>query len=581
MLESLMLPRCDNPRAWVEQNLRFSAEASPNHPGAVSLAGQPWAEMILRDMLDPEVEQIWLVMGAQLGKTSLCMFGLAALLTFAPRPAAWTLPDKDMAKMMSEERMQPFLRDNPILADGLKPGGWDLLSWGSTKKLHFYGVKNPDKTAMHPIAYVFMDEEAKYAHERKREGHPVHLLADRTMSYPVRKIVHASTPSTPQHVFWKGFERSSMSLYHVPCPACGAMQVLEFSRESLVWEGKTVDDARNTARYVCRHCGYHIRNEEKFAMMAAGEWRDSNPAASRKYRGYRLNALYSRFFSFGQFAAAFVEAHQEDAGPESYQNFVNSLEAKPYTVYSYRTKEADILRHRRAYRRGTVPVDWWHYIAVGYDPGQNETHWVACAVTRGGAMYVIDWGTIVSYAGDPANGGAGGAVEHFRSLSFVTADGTAVRPDFAYMDSGDFTEAVYHECMAGAPVFVPTKGSAAKYGTYRLAPAASCPGVELLTYVDFIAKRSFYGEAIQRGQGYRFYVPVDVDDAFVHGLSGQMLLTLPNGGREWKKIKDDHYGDCCKLVHVSWWTWRNAFEPPGAELRDVRAPGLLAAEGSL
>lgn len=574
MLESLMLPRCDDPAAWIEQNLRMSADSSPNCPGAVSLARQPWSKQILLDALDPEVEQIWLVMAAQVGKTALCMFILSLLQTFMPRPAAWALPDKDMAKFMSEKRFQPFLKDNPCLSAGLQQDGWDLLTWGATKKLHFYGAKNPDKMAMNPIAYVVMDEEAKYVHERKREAHPVHLLADRTMSYPVRKIIHASTPSTPQHVFWKGFERSSQSAYFVPCPACGEMQPFEFSRETLVWTGKTVDDARNTAVYVCRRCGRRIANDEKYAMMAAGEWRDGNPAASRRYRGYHINALYSRFFSFGQFAAAFVEAHHENAGPESYQNFVNSLEAKPFTVYSYRTKDADVLRCRRAYRRGEIPVDWYHYIAVGYDPGLNETHWVAAAVTRGGAMYVIDWGTIVSFAADDGEGG--GAAAHFGTLEWVHGE-KKVKPDFAYMDSGDWTEKVYWECMRGAPFFVATKGSSATWGTYKMASPPNCPGIQLLTYVDYSVKRSFYGEAMERQQGARFYVPEDVDGAFVQGLSGQMLLTLPNGRKEWKKLPADHYGDCCKLVHLSWWTWRDVFEPPTAKPADVREPGLLTA----
>lgn len=568
MLEPLLSPRCDDPVAWVEANLRFTADSSPNRPGKISLDRQPWARRILEDVMNPRVEEIWEAMGAQVGKTMNCQCAFALLKTFAPRPMAWTLPTKDLSKLMMEQRMLPFIRANEMLARDVVDDRVEKVRF-KTMPLYSFGVQNPSRSAMMPISYLVMDEEAKYRHENKNEAHPVELLRDRTNSFSTRKIIHASTPAREDDIFWRGFESSSMSEYFIPCPYCGEMQVLEFTRETVVWDGKTVEDALRTARYVCRKCHHEIRNEEKFEMMNRGIWVDMNPDAPASRRGYHLNSLYSRFLTFGQVAAEFVRVvRDKSTGGNKYQNFVNSYEAKPFVEYRYRTENSDVLKLRRRYKRGTIPVDWYHYVAVAYDPGQNQTHWVAAAITREGAMYVIDWGTILSFK---AQGGEGGAVEHFLGLRWGN-----VVPDFAYMDSGDWTEDVYQECRRGKPYFTATKGSDAEYGSWRVAPPKKCESIDLLTYVDYQLKRSFYGESVARQAGVPVRVPEDIDDAFVKGLSGQMLEKNSRTGKmEWKSLPNDHFGDCCKLLYVSWWHRRRDFEPAGVVVPEVTTPPLL------
>lgn len=133
-------------------------------------------------------------------------------------------------------------------------------------------------------------------------------------------------------------------------------------------------------------------------MMQAGEWRATNEAAHPSRRGYHLNSLYSPFVSFGQFARKFVESSRALLAQMELQNFRNSWEALPYSKYQVKVKDQAVEALKTtAYRRGEMPPVEPLYLVAGYDPGELQTHWVVCAVSAGGELWVIDWGTILSF----------------------------------------------------------------------------------------------------------------------------------------------------------------------------------------
>jgi hypothetical protein len=52
------------------------------------------------------------------------------------------------------------------------------------------------------------------------------------------------------------------------------------------------------------------------------------------------------------------------------------------------------------------------------------------------------------------------------------------------------------------------------------------------------------------------HLPADTGTDFIGGLTGQQLLQNKNSRLSpffWKKVAEDHYGDCTKLQGVSWW----------------------------
>ena len=554
MLECLKSKVCADPVEWVEAELQFPPEVSPMRPGKVDLQRQPWMRAILRDVLNPAVEHIHLVMGTQTGKTTTCMLAAALLHEFDPLPIFWALPSEALANRHARSRMWPFWLANDVLARGVtRPKEQFRSAYMNTGPLtiYFVGAREPAALAHTAAAYVIADEEAKYEHVKKAEAHPVMLLEKRMGAFPRHLMIHASTPNVEENIFWQGYLQSDQNHFFVPCPHCGTMQRLEFNRERVVWDHPaTAETVRETARYICEACGGVIRDEDKPAMLAKGEWRSDNPGAPGYRKGYRLNSLYSTTISFGECAERFWLATQSLAPAAQLQDFVNNIEARPYVAYSVKVGDEEISGLLAGYRRGVLPDDFL-YLVVCYDPGQTQTHWVATAVGNGGQMWVVDWGTLLSIE---TRGDVVGISAHFAALSWQGR-----RPDFGYVDSGDWTELVYQECDKTAGVLTPTKGAAAG-GTWARTALKNYPLLDLVTYNDFQVKLELYVRMIARRELGPLYLPQDSTPELLAGLSGQVLLKTRSGRREWKKVPGDHFGDCVKLARVSWWTKRGEFE---------------------
>ena len=561
MLDALLSKVCRDPVAWGQDNLSFPASVSPMRPGRVDLSRPPWMAEILRDVLNPAVEHIHLVMGTQTGKTTTCMLAAALLHEFDPLPIFWALPSSDLAGRHAKSRMFPFWRENPILNGGIINAKEQLrvaaMNTGPLT-IYFVGAREPSALAHTAAAYVIADEEAKYEHVKKSEAHPSLLLEKRMGAFPRHLMLHASTPNEEHNIFWQGFLQSSQCHYYVPCPHCGHYQRLEFSRDSVVWDhpesGVTPEIVRATARYICAACGRAIRDSDKPAMLAAGEWRAENPEAPTYRRGYRLNTLYSSTVSFGECAERFFLASRSNAPAQHLQDFRNNFQSLPFAHYSIKINDENITALQGSHLRGQVPADAY-YVVVCYDPGQLQTHWVATAMGPGGSMTVVDWGTILSVESKPAEGVVGVA-SHFAGLQWGD-----VAPAFGYVDSGDWTETVYQECNKTAGVLTPTKGAGTS-GTWAQTALRNYPMLDLVTYSDYRVKLELYIRIIAQGEMGPLRLPADSTPDLIAGLSGQVLQQKPGGGKEWKKVPGDHFGDCIKLARVSWWVKCSEYESP-------------------
>lgn len=563
MLEALLAPRCDDAAAWVEGKLEMPVKVSPNFPGPVSLDRQPWMREVLRCFLDPEVKSLSLVMGTQTGKTALLLLGAALLAVFDPQPMIVALPDDELARKWMGSKFLPFFAGNAELA-GMLPGprqmGGGEMSLGGMA-VHWTGARMPNKLAALSVGYVLMDEAAKFRQVYRDEAHPVLLLGERVKAFVRRLVVEAFTPSVEENVFWQHYLESDQRHYFVPCPHCGEMQVLEFTRERVVWDsfkGMNADDVRRTARYVCRRCGVGIGEEHKMQMLAAGEWRPLYAGAEAGRRGYHLNSLYSAFVSIGDVAAEWWRSARAADSASALQNFENAWNARPWVRYKAKTDEGVVRMLCGGYRKGELPRADFLYLVTAYDPGEKQTHWVTCAVCPHGELYVIDWGTLAAYATDRLQGTRGPAA-HIDTL-FYGPD--KIRPAHGFIDSGDWTEAVYAECERNVAL-QPTKGTADGYGSWGRSAVKAHPGMQLFVYSDFKLKRELYQRIIGQNTG-ELHLPQDADVELVKGLSGQQLVTV-KGRDVWKAVPWDHYGDCVKLCRLSWWVHRGRYVEDGYE----------------
>ncbi len=558
MLESLILQPKGSVVEWVEEHLRLGRRTSPNAPGPVSLDRQPYMREPLECLRDSRVEHVYLVWAAQTGKTTACLLSMAYLLENAPMPMLWALPSDNLAKPFSQNRLQPFIEENPCLARHIPkdPGAFSIMEMAlDVMPLYMTGVSSPARLSSRPIAYVVQDEEAKYEHVNKWEAHPVALIEERTKAFPRRLIIHASTPNMEDEPFWQGYQLSDCREYFMPCPHCDQFIRFEFSRETLVWSGETLEEIEETAHYVCPICGWEIWDADKLRMMQSGEWRATREAAHPSRRGYHLNSLYSPFLTFGAFARKYVEASRALLAQLELQNFRNSWEALPYAKYQVKVKDSAVEALKEpGYRRRALPDDDV-YLVAGYDPGETRTHWVVCAISVRGEIWVVDWGTLLGFRTDEQRRGI---AAHLTSLEY---EGREV--PLGLVDSGWSTEEIYSECALLRGQLIPTKGSSAGgMGVWNCVPLKTHNGLELYTYQDRAAKIELYAERIAHARGAGLHLPENVDSDLIGGLSGQTLEEKRGGQSQWKRIAGDHYGDCVKLCLVSWWAVKGGIADP-------------------
>ncbi len=239
-----------------------------------------------------------------------------------------------MRKRWVKQRLDPLLNETPAirtLFDGRRqrdsansedmkdfPGGLLVLA----------GANSPASLSSMPIRYVVCDEVDRFPWEVGTEGDPLGLIDERTKTFPRRKVLLVSTPTT------KGASRieaeylkTDQRQYHVPCPHCGEHQTLEWKHPDGSY-GLTHLPATGRVVYTCPHCACHIEEHHKTAMLAAGKWIPRHP--ERPHRGYHLNGLYSPIglgFTWAELWQKWTDAHGDTA---NLKRFINTTLAQTW-----------------------------------------------------------------------------------------------------------------------------------------------------------------------------------------------------------------------------------------------------------
>lgn len=538
---------------WLERHVYLSRDSSANAPGRLSLNRQPWARQILRTIRDPHSREVYMVMGAQTGKTTLMLLTWMLFARFFPQPCLIGLSTDPLADRLVNLRLKPMLRDNPDWGRLLPPAnkGKSNMVLFPGMPTFYTGARTPDKLASFPAPLLLLDEVSKWQSGSKREAHPFLLVKERVKSFARHKIVCSSTPTVKEDAFYQGYWHSSREHYFMPCPHCGEFIQFEFSSATVRWTpGGTLDDVRRSAHYVCPQCSGEIWDRDKARMMQAGRWEAENAEAPAGVHGYHVNSLYSPYVSFGDVAVEFVKANASVIKTEALRNFYNSWLALPWEVVVKRLSQKvirELVSGNGAFLKGSLPAAPLRYIVAGMDPGVDGCNYTVCAVEvlpglDGVKLHVLDWGKLAGNRTTETGEGPGSF-----ALSKTYGD---EQIDVVFIDSGYSTADIYAECAAFPPEFLnPCKGTTAAHGVCGHSRIASHPDLQLATYNDTALKTALENMKQER----KVVLPNDVDEDFIHGISGQELKENARGERRWKELKDDHYNDCLKLCLLSTW----------------------------
>lgn len=540
--ETLDIPAAD----WLEQNIYFDNNVSPNSPGNLDLSRQPWAKEILDSAMDPRINELNLVMGAQTGKTTLLMLIWLLKAKFDPSPALIALSTDPLCDRLIKRRLIPLLKCNPWYGDQLpaENRGQESMILFPGAPTFYTGARTADKLASMPASLLLLDEVSKWAKGSVKEAHPLFLVKERVKSFATHLIVAASTPSEEEEIFWTEYLHSSQSHYYMPCPHCGEMIKFEFSEETVQWEKGTLETIRDTACYVCPKCKGKINDSQKEEMMQKGEWRKERENHVPGHLGFHLNSLYSPFVRFGDAAVEFVKANASIMRAEALRNFTNSWLGLPYKVQEKETTSQDILACvDNTRQRCEIPEDT-AFVVCGVDCGQDASHYAISAITFDGRINVVDWGTLQSFTSYNGEYGVQKLVEDWE-------DSTGKwKIDVAYIDSGYSTQQVYLECL-NAPYgrLNPIKGSNCQ-GVWSRRTLTNVSDLDLFLFNDHAIKMTMM--SYWRDKTITLPVQATYDKELIKGLSGQTLIRDKKTGKySFKALKADHFHDAVKACVLS------------------------------
>jgi phage terminase large subunit GpA-like protein len=537
LVADLVLPPPDiTVSQWADENRRLSSESAAER-GEWRTDRAPYQRAIM-DALSPShpCEQVVLMSGAQLGKTSILENFIGYIVDLDPGPVLLVQPREADCEAFSKDRLAPMLRDCATLRSKVA----DARSRDSNNTiLHkkFTGgsitmsaASSPAGLAMRSIRYCLLDEVDRYPASAGTEGDPVNLAITRTANFWNRKIVLCSTPTV------KGASRieaawleSNQQMYWVPCPHCGARQVLRWP--NVEWpEGEP-----DKAQYRCEHCGQMIGEHQKSWMLKHGEWRAARPASD--IAGFWINSLYSPWRNWRAIARKFLT---DQKSPETLREFVNTVLAEPWDDEAQTSVDIAELMARREHYRASVPTGA-AVLTCGVDVQADRLELELVGWGRGEESWSIEYCVI---PGDPTGAVVWAELDEYLQRRWRNENGATLPVTACSIDSGYESQAVNDFCRTRyhRRIFA-VKGQGGPHPVWPKKPTAKNIRGERPWMVGTDSAKATIMGRFRNSQpatpGYSHF-PADRLQPYFEQLLGEALVTTYRKGhpiREWRPKK--------------------------------------------
>ena len=308
-----------------------------------------------RDMINSigEYEEIVMMTGARIGKTMISSIVAAYYLSARPLRVGFIQPTSDDATSFSAESLMPMLESTEPVAELLKTASRQTMTHieaggGSLKLL---SANTPRHFRRIDLDVTVADESSSYP--GTDEGDILSLAKKRSMNSFARKFITTSTPTSKESSIVKAFTESDARYLWVPCPHCGAFQVLEI-KNMVIGDKPAVNFTSKEARqlaeedpdfvvtYRCEHCAEHIHREQHLTpMLERGEFRASNP--SNRVAGFAVWAAYSPFPNADWTKLVREEFFPALNDPLRMRTFENTILGEPYEDSIADINVADLL----------------------------------------------------------------------------------------------------------------------------------------------------------------------------------------------------------------------------------------------
>ena len=425
---------------WADKTRRLSPEGSAE-PGAWRTSRAEYQRGIMDCIRLPEVEQVVLMLGSQVGKTETLNNVVGFHIDHDPCSILFMEPTLEMAESWSKERLSPMLRDTPELGSKIitkeRKGGNRILHKSFRGGfIAIAGANSPSSLAMRPIRILLCDEVDRYPASAGDEGDPISLASRRTATFWNRKIILVSTPTIKGHSrIEMAFGETDKRYYLIPCPACKTPHRLEWA--NVRWEeGRH----KETACFSCPHCETKYSNGEKNAAVKSGKWVATAPFQGKA--GFHISALYSPWLTIGEMVSEFLESK---GNPERLKAFVNTILGEAWEEGGKVFDEMALMGRCEEYSKPVPPRVLIMTAGIDVQPDRLEMEVVGWG--GGEESWSIDYHVI---NGDPDipegyPGSPWGELTEYLRKPWEASNGRTMSISAAFVDSGGAnTQAVYN-----------------------------------------------------------------------------------------------------------------------------------------
>lgn len=584
---------------WVEKNVILTDKMSAE-PGPFRIERTPYVRGPLLALGNPFIEEIVLVWGRQLSKSTGVQYSfLCYCVAQDPGPATFLLPIRDKALEVSETKLQPIFeaceevrRRKPSNPDSYTKTRMDFttmvlaMGWGGSES----------QTTTRSNRYLFIDEADEI---KKSVGQnaidPIKGIMQTTTTFPNRKIVMTSTPTTPEGNIWQGLKTCQYVFeYWIPCPHCGAYQILYWEN---VRFGEDHDPVvvEEMAFYECEACHERISNLDKIRMLAKGEWRarttpDPCDQIMKNIRariedtllleqvlenkrvkkiGFHLPKWYSPFSggTFGVIAKEFLEADQSmrdgaDFAPMRNWRIYNA--ARPWEEVAVSKSEIELMENRIDISPTVCPPNTIA-LTCGIDPSEGGFYFDVQAwylEQEAVSTHLVHYGILYDFD----------ELEKFlRDTAYSVPGGTPKKILIAGLDTGGseyeaadttMTEAAYLWLVkmrsSGVNVFG-TKGMShpsmlrAKQSKIEKMPGFKGKPIRgglILWEINTLAMKDvlWFHLKVEQGKPGRFTFHNQTDVDYIKQILSEKKVLQKDGKWEWEKKGKNHYLDAAIIA---------------------------------
>jgi phage terminase large subunit GpA-like protein len=531
---------------WADARRVLSGKAA-SEPGPWRTARTPYLREILDGLSrESDAHEIVFWAATQLGKSEACNNWLGYIIDHHPGPVMMVQPTLDLAKRYSKQRISSLIETTPSLAAKVQPSrARDSGNTLTTKEfpggiLIIAGANSASGLRSMPARDLLFDEIDAYPFDLNGEGNPIEIAQKRQDTYKaVGKILKTSTCTVKgESRIEQAYALSDRRRYFVPCPDCGAMQILAW--KNLRWpEGRP-----ELAAYACESCGTLIDERHKPAMLAGGEWRAEEPAA--RVRGYWLNSLYSPlgWLPWADIAREFLAAKVAlDTGDTTLmQVFVNTRLAETWELRGASFDDDAIRARAENYQLRTIPRGAL-ILTAAVDCQHDRLELQIQAWGAGAECWIIDYQQLY---GDPADAAIWQRLDEILKTPIRNAYGLDLTIKQTAVDHGGHHSLQVEAFTRGRPSVIAIKGQSQPNKPLIGRPKeyeATWRGKKLRAGASIYPVGSDTGKhalfdrlrVTEPGPGY-IHTSRELPPEWFKGLTAEQYITRPVGGRmrgEW------------------------------------------------